>query len=297
MQWVLLTFGAVIIWTIENIIDRRVLSRECRHPVVGTIITGTILFVFLTFFSLFIPGGIRAWSSAACLALLVGMTGGGISYAYYKSLQFGEVSRVTPLFSTSAIFALPFAAIILEERFHVISYAGVCCIIVGAVLISLNRMRETFTLDRAALFGITVGFLSAVYGLLIKLATSHADVLNLLFWIGLGEFIITAGLYARFRREIHKKHPETYHHGIKLLILTNVLDVIAVILIVLAFAQGPLTLVTALEETKPLFVFLASLGIATLKPAYIRERFTRTQMLKKLAATILIITGSLLVIL
>jgi len=155
-MWAIFSILAALTWAVVNTVDKYILTKWIRTPLVPVIIVGLIGlmtsvviyfvygFTFLSGFNIF-------------LALVAGIFSILMTVFYFKALKIGEVSRIVPLFYLSPLFILIFAGIFLGEVFTPLNYLGIFLLVFGGILISSTN---PFKVKPSKAFWLTCIFLS-----------------------------------------------------------------------------------------------------------------------------------------
>ena len=114
-MWVFFSISAALFWSIANIIDKTVLTKWVRKPLIPIIITGVIWLVLgiivylVNGFSYLSPFNI-------ILVILTGIFTILLYLFYFKAIQIQEVSRIVPLSYLSQLFILILAPVFGGEN-------------------------------------------------------------------------------------------------------------------------------------------------------------------------------------
>lgn len=289
MSWILFTIAAALLWSGANLIDKHILTDELRDPVFATIISGASAFVLFTILS-FLFGSFALPFYAVMLSIIAGITYAVGIMIYFFVIQREEVSRVAPLFSTIPIFVL-FFAFFIGEQITRAQLAGVFLIVLGAMLVSARNIKHHFRLSPALFWGLGSALFLAIRNVLTKMAAVQGSIWSIMFWVGVGSGLTALSLVLVHHPHIVKKAKQ----GVEHLLVSNVLASTAFVIFTLALALGPVSLTSALAETKPLFVFLAATFLSKTRPKFVRERITRADLLQKSVAIILVVVSAFLV--
>jgi drug/metabolite transporter (DMT)-like permease len=202
-----------------------------------------------------------------------------------------EVSSVAAFLAAKPVLIAILAFFALGEEFGAMTYLGMILVIAGAVLMTLKNDHHRLVIGKKALPAVFPPVFIAMGDVLVKSAL-HVPMLTVLFYVATG---IAATSFTVFlaRRPRITSQPR---HEIRNLLVSGSISAIASIIILYAISIGPVTLVTTLEQTKPLFVFLIVLVLSALFPAIVRESLSRATLMKKFIAIILIVAGAWLVI-
>ena len=209
---------------------------------------------------------------------------------YYQSIQDEDVSKMMPLYSIAPIFVALLSWAFLGEVFSKLIYLGILLIIAGSFILSYKKGNHKITLNPLLFIVILSTLIFAFRALFIKMATLQAELWPVFFWIGLGTLIpsIVFLVIHRIRRNQLK--------AIEHFFIVDIISQGGYILNLLAISAGPIALVSALTQTKPLLVFIFATFVTLFKPKFIKEDLTRTLVIRKIIAIVLIIAGSLLII-
>lgn len=134
-MWAIFSILAAICWAIVNIVDKYILTKWVRQPIIPVIILGVVGLI-ASAIVYFIYGFSYLSYFNILLALVAGIFYILMSIFYFKAVKIEEVSRVSPLFYLSPLFILIFAAIFLGEIFTPLKYLGISLLTVGAILIT-----------------------------------------------------------------------------------------------------------------------------------------------------------------
>ena len=295
-MWLFYALGAGLIFTVVSIVDRFTVSRKLKEPMVGLVTGGPVYAVCFAILSLVTHTPFASSERLILLGIALGFVSTASDFFYYNSLRRGEISRVTPLFSTSGIFSILLGAFVLGEHFPLLAYVGIFLIILGAIVISYEYSRKKASVS-SAFFALGVGVAGALLGLLIKFVTQDGTSMLTVFpWMGMGQCLSSLMFALIFRRLILKEHLHAkFIQAIHLIVFTDFLSFFGLLAIIASFASGPLTLTSAVLETRPLFIFLGALALSALFPKFIHETFTKPVLIQKLVATIIIVVGCILI--
>jgi len=288
MSWVIFALAAAVIWSIVNIFDKHILSQELKDPILATTATGSSLFLFFSVASLFF-GSVYLPFSIIVPAFLAGMSYCIAILIYYTVMRKEEISRIMPIFSVIPIFVAILAYFLLGETFTKLTYLGIFFIVVGSVLISLRKVAHPLS---AAFYVIVISSLFFAFrNILIKFATLENSIFSVMFWVGLGGFFVSFVLFVAHHPHIREKAK----YGVEHLLIVGLFAAIAFFCFTLAISKGPVSLVAALVQTQPVFVFLGATFLSLFHPKFIHEKITKWILLQKTIAVILVIIGAYLI--
>ena len=294
--WILFALGAAILWTLVNLADKYIIGHECRDPLIATTTLSTIHFTVFSLVAVFTRTELHTDPLVLFYAFMIGALITITNFLYYRSLSGGDVSKVVPLFSTAPLFALILGAVFLGERFSPHAYVGVTLITIGAVVISMKRLKHHLALEPIAFAALAVALASAIRSVLFKSAGVHATTWELLFWIGVFTLVTAIPLILAHHVHLSDFKNTLFRKGFEHFLITDTLNALGFLSLFVALSLGPITLVTAILHTKPLVVFVLAMAIDVLWPSILREKMTKRLVLQKTIGTILIVIGAFLVI-
>lgn len=329
MSWIIFTLLTAVIWSFVNIVDKHVIGHEFRDPIVATVLKNAVMFAVLTLATIIAGQGVNTNPLDIILLMIAGALVSSIVYYYYRSLSSSDVSNVVPVFSTRALFTLVLGAAFLGERFETLTYAGIFLLVLGAVMISVkSNGNKRFTLNVAIGSALLVAVFAAIRSVLVKFVVEVQPVWPFLFWIGLGMALTTVPILMSHHRHVkaqmkkrleadirppvlqrfailiskvkllfHAKKPilTPAQVGIEHLVVNDVFDSLGYLSLLIAISLGPVTLVNAVLETRPLMVFILATLLSVFYPSYLKEELTVQALAKKFVGTLLVIGGVILV--
>jgi len=291
--WVFFSLLSGLIMAVVSLMDKLVLDLWSRHPAVPVLLLG-ILSVPPTAAILLVRGipslPLLQWG----LVLAAGAALLGYAWFYFLAAEKEEISRVVPLLFLGPLFVAGLAVLFLGEVFSLQKYGGVALLITGAVLIS-SRLPLRIRPGRAFGFMLVSAVCVSLQLVITKHLLGFAD-----YWsvFAVTRLAMTLVLIPLLVLHFHDLRESIQDHGWKVVwVMTGdqYLALAGSLLIVVAAASGPITLVNALSSVQPFFVLIFTLMISRFRPDLIREETGRGVVSLKLAAVTLIFIGVLLI--
>jgi drug/metabolite transporter (DMT)-like permease len=205
---------------------------------------------------------------------------------YYSGIETEEVSRFIPTLSTTTIFTVLIAFLVLGEKFTVPVYIGIISVVAGAVLISMKDLQH-FKSSRGFVLAITAALFFAFRNIFLKFSTGGTELWSVLFWAGIGGFIVSSAFLSYHRSRIGKVDQEGEEH----LLFIGFLSALGYFAYSKSISLGTASLASAVLKVKILLVFMASMIISKLHPEIIEEDMDRITILQKALAALLILGG------
>ena len=292
-MWALFSLLGALTMAMVNILDKFVLTRLARRPIVPLLILVAMGLVPLPF--IFIGRGIPPLTAAVVVPAVAAAAAFTLStLLYFAAALREEISRVVPLSYLSPLFVSLLAALFLGEVFPPQKYLGIALLVAGALFIS---SRELLSLRPGRAFWLMV--LSAVflagYLTLTKRLLAEVDFWSAFALVRLAMFILLVPFYVIHRKETALVLRTQSRRVLLTMALSEVLALTALLLGTVAMSAGPVTLVAALSSVQPFFVLAFALFLSHFFPAVLREDTEARILGSKLLAIILIVLGALLI--
>lgn len=289
--WIILSVLAAAIWAVNNVVDKFVISKLVANPIIPTAISSLV--------GLLVGLGVLAFHGFGNLSfagILTALVAGSIyifmAFLYYHALKVGEVSTLIPLFFLAPLFIALIAGIFLGEIFTPAKYAGVIMLTAGAFLISWEK-SATFRFGKGFWLMILAAFLLSVNQVMTKYLLNMSDFWTVFAYVRIGSFLpVIPALIMNFSelKRLFKDSKKT----VALVVSSESLYNVAVALITLAIAIGPVTLVNALSSVQPFFLLLFVVLLSVFYPHILKEDVAKPRIALKLLATTIMFAGALL---
>ena len=293
MSWAgLATISAVIV-ALVNIIDNHLLSK--RLPGLRTFLLplGIIHLVYglcaLYIFPL--PADIGMWP------VLVALASGVIRTAAVAILLYGlkkeEVSRVVPVVFTYPIFVAIIAAPLLGESLGYLQWLAVIIVVAGAVMASVSQNPFGSTVWPGKLFFLLLGssLCFALADITSKYVLSYMSPWNVL---SITAFCISGiFLLASFRPHVISQlaHMRRRNSTLALLVFNEILAPTGTVLSFWALNSGPVSLVSTIISSRPIFVVIFALILSRFWPDFLKWQPGKRLLVWRVGAAVMIFSG------
>jgi drug/metabolite transporter (DMT)-like permease len=293
-MWIYFCLGAVLCWATANIVDKFLLSKWLKEPLLAVVIPAflEVIIISLIYF-------LHGISSMPLLFIIFNIIA-GILYIlpimfYLEALKKEEVTRVAPLFQISPLFVLMFAAIFLKENLDLIKYLGIALLAIGALALTLKDYKH-LRINKSFLFMLLAAIALAANTILTKYLLSLTDIWTVYAYSRIGIAIIILPLFIFFWKKIKYLFKEYGFRRITAITGNYLLDIVGSLLITFALTYGSVILVSIFVMTKPFFVLLFSIAVCLFNIRVLKERFTLNNILLKSAAIALMFAGVILIL-
>jgi bacterial/archaeal transporter family protein len=293
IMWIFFSISGALFWSIANIIDKTVLTKWVKKPLIPIIVTGVIWLVLglMTYFS---KGFSHLSGFNIFLAILTGIFS-ILSYLFYfKAMQIQEASRIVPLTNLYQLFVLILATIFLGEVFTPLKYLGIIFLVAGAILISLKNFSK-ISLGKAFWWIILTAGFYAINAILIKYLLNSADFWTIFGYKSIGMFLGSIPIAFFYFPDLIKTVKQ---HGKKVIIAMSASELITalgILFSIIATSIGYVTLVNALFSIQPFFVLLFTVLLTIFFPSILKEEISKSTIFLKFSAIILMFIGIILI--
>lgn len=292
-NWFLFALLSGLLMAVVNILDKLVLDKWARHPIVPVLLLG----VFNLFPALVLLL-VRGWPAMSLNQGLLFLAAGGallfMILFYFFAAAREEISRVVPLMFFSSLFVAILAWLLLGETFAPRQYAGVAALIAGAVMVS-SRLPLNLSLGRAFWLMLLAALSLSVYFVMMKYLLRSFDYWSVFSLTRLGSTLLMLPLFFVYFRELRDTVREYGSKVVGVMALDENIALAANLFVTIAAAAGPITMVNALISTQPFFVLLFALILSRFVPQHFKEETRRATIVQKLAALALMFAGVLLI--
>ena len=299
MLWILAITSAYLCFALASLGDRIVLSGPSR-PKSYTFFVGILsaaVILLIPFIGISVPQGILwLWIILAALFNILGI------YSIFSALDDFDVSKIVPTVGAlQPIFVVIFSLLIwggdAMKGSQVFAFA---ILLLGSVLISIEKnYRVTRRSLKLSFFAALFFSLEMIFAKIVYLDIAFWDGF---IWMKIFGFVFVMGFLFNktFRSDIFKIDQRLDKNtGIVFFLaqgfggLANILQGWAISLVPLAY----LGIMNAMEGLQYVFLFVFALIISITLPKLLKEKISKTIIIQRIVAIILIIIGLLVLFL
>ncbi len=296
MDWATLALLSAAIFGLVSILDKFIVERMARNVRAILFILGVLSLITSIPFLLADPSYSSYSIRSIGAALASGFLRGLALAVLFGVLRREEVSRALPVTQTYPIFVAVLAALFLGEQVDLLDWGAIVVIVAGAILLSVRRAGGAsggFRLGSSFFLLLLASFATGVSNLLGKDALSELSTVQVFtinfFIVGVAILAVSANRAAvKEAWEIVRHRPRR----VPLFAADTLLALLATFLLFASFSVGPVSGASALNATRPLFVFAYAVLVSWLAPSFIHEPLTPRVLAVKLAAIAMIVVGA-----
>lgn len=293
VDWISIAIISTAVMGLVNIIDSHLISKRMPSLRAFLLPASIISLVYgLVIFYLFpLPDDIGIWPLMVTVASGIARTLSLLILLY--TLKREEVSRVIPMVSTYPVFVAIIAVPLLGETLNYQQWIAIIIVVAGAAIVSTRRSPSGSTtwLGKAFfLLGVS-SLLMAVANVATKYALDHMSFWNMysitIFCMS-GIFMLIS-LRPRILKELGNM--KRRNSAITLLALNEILVVAGIVLLFWAMERGPVSLVSTIVSSRPLFVVIYALIVSRAFPMFLEWQSSKRMLMLRLIAITMIVGG------
>lgn len=295
MNWVMITLIALFLWAITNIIDKAVVSKYFKRPIIYSFFSGFFLalpLLAIPYFGL----AFVSWEQTV-LALLSGAIYLYALIPFYYAIFDEEVSRVIPVWQLMPLFVLLLSYLFIGEVLTGVHLAAFVLLVSGSILISLRKVKKLFKLNKAFYLTLFSAFLFAIQYVMSKYVYLNQSYVNGFLWIRIGSVLAVIPLFfvPSFRKGLIKTFKVLKAKVIGAIAVSNFCIVAGLVLLNYALSLNSVTLISAMEGVQSVFVLILAIFISRWKPSILEEDMDKKTLFIKIIAIVMIVAGVYLV--
>ncbi|MBN1855722.1 MAG: DMT family transporter [Dehalococcoidia bacterium] len=292
MTWAQAALFSAAIMAIVSIIDSHLTSKRFPSFRAYLLPLGAVHLTYSLVASRVFPVPAGIDSSIIGIAILSSCIRTGAIFIFLHSLRYREVSTVVPVVYTSPVFVGLMAFFLLGEKLSLLQWSAIVVVVSGAVLISAVKGPSRTDIRQPGLaLLLLASLLFAVSDVTAKQALGQLGYWHL-FWMGAGVMGLAFVVGSLNRKVLVQiRDMERRAHSLRLMALNEVLSPIGIVVSFWALAHGPVSLVSTLVSSRPLFVLFFALVLSRGAPGFLVWEGGRRQLVLKLVATTMIVAG------
>jgi len=260
MNWTNLAVLSTATFGIVNIIDSHLIAK--RRPSLRAFLLpiSVIHFAYalLAFFLFPFPDGIGLWPLTIAFVSCIIRTAGFTIMFYFLKKE--EISRVAPVVHTFPIFVAIMSVPLLGEHITSLQWLAIVIVVAGAIMVSFQQstfgtavwhVKPFLALTCSSLL-LAVADISAKYALTFftfwnMFAINSFCIFSIFFSFSMRPYIL---------RQLRDMRQRNWSLGIQA--FNESLSPIAIILSLLALSRGPVSLVSTISSSRPIFIVMYS---------------------------------------
>ncbi len=228
--------------------------------------------------------------------ILLGLTGIGFLYPYYKALQNDDTSIVVSLFSLGKIFVPLLAFFFVGEILNPIQYLGFFVIILSAASLTLNR-HQKFRPNPSFFWMILCTLIIALEAVIYKYVFTLMSWGTGFTWATLFSSLFALPLIfiAKTRGDIISQI-KTFRANFRLFAFEEFLTFGGSAASTFAISLTSVTIVSAISSFQPVVVLLYALIFGRFFPQVFKEDIATKSLIKKIILFVVMVLGVIIIL-
>ena len=293
MNWTNTAILAAALMGVVNIFDSHLLTKRFTGLREFLLIVAVlhIIYAFIVYYLFPLPQDIGL--SPILAAIASGLLRTIAVYIMLYNLKREQVSQVIPVVYTHPIFVAIIAVFLLGETLNFMGWIAIVIVVAGSVMVSVNRTPSGDSSIRINLLMklFFASLLFAVADITSKYALNYLSPWNM-YW--LTSFCMTGIFFMISARPNVVKNIITMNNRTSTLIITVINETLAPVGLALslwALKRGPVSLVSTILGTRPMFVLLFAFILSRVAPSFLRLDSGKKFIVLRIIATAMIVGG------
>ena len=238
----------------------------------------------------------------APFSAIISAVGGGLLWGVYLIVLFWalrreQMGRIVPVSQTSPVFAAILGVVFLGEHLDWWGWFAILLVVGGAAIVSAEpKQILSGGFSKIYLYVIAGAALVGVAQVLLKTSSEELNIWHNMSFRGIGLFTTLALPFLRRAvvRDlgIFLKNRKT---AIPVILTEGVGPIFGNAFLLLALANGPVSLVSALLGTRPIFILVLTLIFAPFAKRALAESFSRADIITKAVSTAAVVGGVVII--
>jgi drug/metabolite transporter (DMT)-like permease len=296
LSWVLPAIASPFVYALVTIGDKWILSNlklriESFNLFVGVVQLSVAISILLF---LGIP---NAPFSSIASAVAGGLLWGVYLIVLFWALRREQMGRIVPVSQTSPVFAAILGVIFLGENLEWWGWFAVLLVVGGAAIVSADpKQIRSGGFSKVYLYMIAAAALVGIAQVLLKSSSEDLNIWHNMSFRGIGLFTTLALPFLRASvvkdLGVFLTNRKT---AVPILFIEGIGPIFGNAFLLLALANGPVSLVSALLGTRPVFVLILTLIFAPVAKRMLAEEFTRADVITKVISTAAVVGGVVII--
>jgi drug/metabolite transporter (DMT)-like permease len=292
-DWVSTAILGAAILGIVNIIDSHLLSKRMPGLRAFLLLVAVFHFVYACVLFFLFPLSEDTGTMPVLIAICSGLARTSAVTIMLYSLRKSEVAKIIPVVYSYPIFVAIMAVPILGEHISYLDWVAILTVVAGAVIVSAQESPggSSAMNIKSLLFLFLSSLLFAASDIASKYALGFMSFWNI-SWISAfcmsGIFLLTS-LRPGIIREVSAI--KARFSTLALLACNETLAVMGIVMQLWAMQRGPVSLVSTIISSRPVFVVLFAYLLSRLLPGFINWQAGRGMLVLRLVAVSMIVGG------
>ena len=297
--WLTAALVSTLLFAGVSVIDKVILSHLKLSVAVFGFYTGLVQLIVAGVVLIIVPLPESLLVVNVLWTMSVGVLWGLALLLLFWVLSKEEVSRVIPVTHTYPVFVGIAAVLLLGESLTWLNWLAITLVVAGAVLVSVDTsaVGKGWSIRPGFSYLLLIAALLAAAQIILKRMSSDLSVWHLLALRGAGLGIIMS--VPNFRPSVVMNLWSVFvsprGRGRELVLLEAGSVLAGNLLLIFAVSIGPVSMVTAVLGTRPLFVFIVTALLGWKAAWLLKEKLKPRDLVVKLASASLVVAGLVII--
>jgi len=292
IDWASLAILSAALLGVVHVVDSHLITRRMPSLRAYMLPLGLAVLVFgLVVTYLFpLPESLAAGALTAAIASgILRTTSLGI---VFYTLKTEEVSRVIPVVHTYPVFVAIMAVPLLGEALHYLEWLAIVIVVAGVVMVSvrLSPGNSVPWFSKKILLLVGSSLFMATADVASKYALGYLSFWNM---FAINNFCLAAVFLLISLRPCVLKELANLRQGkaVAFVVVNEILAALGMLLLFWAMQRGPVSLVSTIVSSRPIFVFIYVLALSRISPAFLVGHADRRTQIMRLIGIMMIFSG------
>lgn len=296
-DWVSASLVSAAILAIVNVVDSHLISKRLPSVQSYLLILGFLILIISIVIIILFPLPDRLDNTSLVVAILSGVLRAVSVYIMFYILKREEVSMVIPIVNSYPILVALFAMPIVGEFLDTSQWVAIIIVVFGVILASFRGDSGSRIIWSGRVLGMLLA--SSVFWALSEVTAKYALAaispwqMYALSHFSIAFVFLVISLRPRVLKELARH--EKRNSSLIIISFNETVAVISVVLLYWAMERGPVSLVSAVASTRPVFVFIYALIISRFSDFLLERRASRGVLLLRFVAISMIVGGVVLI--
>jgi len=293
IDWVSAALVSSAILAIVNVVDSHLISKRLPSVHSYLLILGFMVLIVSAVIIILFPLPDPLDNTSLVMAILSGVLRAVSVYIMFYTLKKEDVSMVIPIVNSYPIMVSLLAMPILGEFIGALQWIAIIIVVSGVILASFRSDSGSRITWSGSVMSLLLAS-SLFYALSEVMAKYALAVISPWQMYSISHFSIAfVFLIIALRPHIFKElaRHQKRNSAIIIVAFNETIAVAAVVLLYWAMTRGPVSLVSAVASTRPVFVFICALIISRFSGFLLEQQASKSILLLRFMAITMIVGG------
>ena len=297
IDWISTAVLSAVVLSFVNVVDSHLISKRLPSFRAYLLPVGMVIFAWSLVLACLFPFPEDAATGPLLAAIMSGIIRAAAIVIMLYTMRREEVSRIVPIVNTYPIFVAVMAVPLLGEVLDYRQWLAIIIVVAGVVMVSLRKGQGSRATSTGKLLWLLIGasLMMAVSNVAAKYALGSFSPWHM-YWIShfiLSGVFLAIALRPQVMREFNNCRQR--NSSIVIIFVNEIMAVTALILFYLAMQRGPVSLVSVIFSSRPLFVFLFAVIISRFSPVLLEWQMEKAMLILRFLAVLMIVGGVVLI--